>query len=84
MEWVFQYAAFKMNDLITFEANISLDIIPSTITLQSDGTPSVQLKLDGILTAKSDTTFVGLNEEQLREAVAAGDIKIKLVNRGTN
>ena len=76
------FVAMSKPNQMTFEANISLDIIPSTITMQSDGTHTVQLKLDGILTATSDDVFVGLNDEQLREAVAEGDIQVKLVNRG--
>lgn len=69
---------------MTFESNISLDIIPSTITTQSDGTHTVQLKLDGILTATSDAPLEGMSDEQLRQAVAKGDIQVKLVNRGIN
>lgn len=73
-----------MNKSITFVANISLDIIPSTIRTQSDGTHTVQLKLDGILTATSDAALEGMSDEQLRQAVAKGDIQVKLVNRGIN
>lgn len=69
---------------MTFEANIKLATIPSTIKRQSDGSYNVQLKLDGIMTAKSHDGDLGLSDEEIQTMVANGDIEVVLVNRSAS
>lgn len=75
------FAAFAMNKPITFDADIKLSIIPSTITRQPDGSHKVQLSLNGILTASTNDLPEDLTDEEVRELVSNGSIEIRLFNR---
>lgn len=58
-----------------------MEIIPSTIELDPFGAHTVQLRIDGALTAKVSDPRVGENLDLLQQLIASGKVKFTLVNK---
>lgn len=72
-----------MSDRILFEYDIKVRPIPSTVRTEADGVHTVQVKVEGILTATSKHPQIeGLTDEQLRKAVADGEVKLVCIPKG--
>ena len=65
---------------IVFETYVDLQIIPSTIEESWDRF-TVQLRVDGELTARSKDHLEGVSAEALKQMIADGTVEINLVNR---
>ena len=67
---------------LDFETNIALEIIPSTIELHDDGAHTVQLRIDGALTAKVfQASHPNKNLDSLKQLIADGLVEFTLVNK---
>ena len=67
---------------LDFETNIALEIIPSTIELDPFGAHTVQLRINGALTAKVSDPQGGLqNHDLLKQLIASGKVEFTLVNK---
>ena len=68
--------------MLEFETNIALEVIPSTIELDPFGAHTVQLRIDGVLTAKCvEASHQHWGLESWNQAIARGDVELKLVNK---
>ena len=67
---------------LDFETNIALEIIPSTIELHDDGAHTVQLRINGPLTAKVfQSSHPNKNLDSLKKLIASGKVEFTLVNK---
>ena len=72
-----------MNDKprLHFWADISVDAITSSLTRdKASGKWSVQFKVDGLLSSRSDENTLNMEDEEMRRAVEEGRVEIVVVS----
>ena len=66
--------------MIWFTKDVEVVPILSTLSTHPDGGHTIQFKVEGNLTVRSQSPKIeGLTDEQLRKAVANGEIKLVIV-----
>jgi hypothetical protein len=69
-----------MQKVIWFSKDVKVVPILSSLSTHPDGGHTIQFKVEGNLTARSNSPQIeGLTDEQLRKAVADGEIKLVIV-----
>ena len=69
-----------MQKVIWFTKDVEVVPILSSLSTHPDGGHTIQFKIEGNLRARSNSPQIeGLTDEQLRKAVADGEIKLVIV-----
>ena len=68
-----------MKKQLTFQVDVMLSPIPSTLKLMKDGTCKVQVCMDAKLTVESQNQIAGISQDELEALVSSGRIKLQLV-----
>ena len=73
-----------MDNTLHFFVDLSVEVVASSLTRNTDATYSCQLKIDGLLNSVSDEKGLGLDDDEIRAAVKEGRVKcIVLSGSGT-